>query len=127
MFADDISINQWVAGGIVAIIVALWGAVFAIGKLLLAAKDSQVAEIKEQRDSYRKAAQRTADNLTAISDRDKIAKGEVPLPKVAPIVPEKNSPTTPRQQFSAEYQTLLAQITAAELALGIKRPEKPVQ
>jgi hypothetical protein len=116
-FADDVSFSVAGIAIITTLLGAVAGALVIIFRLLMAAKDQQIADIKEQRESYKKVAERTVATLEQVSNQKVIDGGGVPIPKIAPIVPESNSPTTPSQQFSADLETLKARQLVASLVL----------
>jgi hypothetical protein len=124
-FADDVSFSVAGIAIITTLLGAVAGALVVIFKLLMAAKDQQIADIKEQRESYKKVAERTVDTLEQVSNKKVIDAGGVPVPKISPIVPESNSPTSPAQQFSADLETLKARQLVASLVL--LPPVKPAE
>jgi hypothetical protein len=135
MFADDISFSPGALTIIGAVVTALWVTLGVIGKLLLKSKDDQYAnlkencmsekaELREQRDSYKKVGDRAVTTLELVSERQMIAKGGVPIPKIAALIPEANSPATERQKNAAEFGTLVARLVAAQLATGFVEEPK---
>lgn len=107
-----------------ALLLALSGAIVAIFKLLMLAKDSQVTDMKEQRDAFKKGYERSIELLEVEAQKQELARGGIPIPKLAPVKPEHNSPTTEKQQMSADLSTLKAREVAAKLMLqGGKEPD----
>lgn len=127
MFAEEgISINVATAAAFGALLLAVAGALTVVFRLLMVAKDSQIAELREQRDSYKKGYERAVVTLEAVSDKQQLERGQVPIPKLAPPIPDHNSPTSERQKFSSEMEALKARHAAAELIIrGAAKEEKP--
>jgi len=110
--------------GLSAVIGGLGGAIGIIFRLLMAAKDEQIKEMREQRDSFHKAAERAVATLEGEAERRQVQRGEVPIPKIAPQISEHNSPASERQKNAAIFGTLNARLVAAQLALE-GTPEAP--
>ncbi len=120
MFADDsgITLNAATVGVVGVLLSSVVGALVVIFRLLMAAKDAQIAEIREQRDGFKKVADRVVTTLEAVSDKQQIDAGGVPIPKLTKPIPEHNSPTTERQLFSSDIESLKAREAAAKLKLA---------
>lgn len=117
---SDIVINTETAAAIGAVLAVVNGALVFIFKLLMKAKDSQIASMESERDSWRTAATVAVENLELattkfLSDDDPKKK----IPKLAPVIAQHCSPTLPQAQRLAELQTITARLTAATLALGL--------
>lgn len=118
MFADgDVSFSASTLAVFGTVLGGVVGALITIFRLLLAAKEAQLAEIREQRDSYRKGWDRSVSLQESEKDRVLLAAGKVPIPKVAPVIAEHNSPETERQTEAAALATLLARQVATELTV----------
>jgi len=54
----------------------------------------------------------------------------IQIPRLAPVIPEHNSPTTPAQQFAADSESIKARLLAARLVLetdkSLPPPKLPV-
>lgn len=122
-----------------SIVTALAGAIGLLFKTLMKAKDDQNAQIieamkvqseqllkdkeilyadlKRERDSFRSMTVSAVANLEIVANLIRRERGLAPLEKVAPVVPESNSPPTAQQIIAAEIATLRARIVAACLAV----------
>lgn len=125
MFAiDDVTFSTSGIVIITGLLGAIAAALTAVSKLLLAAKDEQIKELREQRDSFKKVADRAVSALESEAERRQIARGESPIPMIAPVVREHNSPPTERQRIAADFETLNARQVAAKLAIeGVIKKE----
>jgi hypothetical protein len=74
--------------------------------------------------SYRQIAEEAVANLETMTNATRAAEGQPSLTVLAPVVPEHQSPTTPRQQAAADVATMRARLVAASLGLGIS-PKAP--
>lgn len=110
--------------GIVAIaglLSALAGAVVYVFKLLMKAKEDQIALALEK--SRTKSYQEMLDESMAILEH-RLQKSGVPVPRqIAAVVPEHNSPTTPEQEATAKLQTDRARLTELTLIAGLPARE----
>lgn len=111
----------------VTIATALAGAVVAIFWLLLSAKDKtlelyikQSSEYMEKQESHKKSLKEIAEEaVKMMEDKQDKQSGKTRPKKLAPVVPEHNSPVTKEQQETADLQTLRARLTAVTLAEGL--------
>jgi uncharacterized protein YceH (UPF0502 family) len=112
---------------VTALVGALAGAVTFLFRLYVASRDSQLNDLREQRDAFKKVADRAVETLEKEAGRRQAARGEVPVPMLAPVVPEHNSPTTEHQQAAADLETIKAREVAARLILEgpVLPPEGP--
>lgn len=99
------------------LLTALAAALAFVFKLYAKSQSDQLAEMREQRDSFRKGYERSVESLEAEATKRKQATGEVVIPVVRQTKAESNSPTTERQQFASDIESLKAREEAAKLAL----------
>ncbi len=127
VFADtnDIAFSPAGIAVITALLGTVAGCVVVIFKLFLVSKDAMIAELREQRDSLKKVADRAVASLEAEAERQQLTRGETPIPRLKPVAPEHNSPTSERQQQAADLGTLQAREVAAKLALVKQEPLEP--
>lgn len=102
-----------------ALVAALATAVGALFKMLMISHARELADMKEQRDSFREIGAEATDKLVLVSIEKAKRDGKTIIPALAAVVPEHNSPTTQKQQEAAELQTMRAKLTAATLQLGL--------
>ncbi len=110
-----------VVGGL---LLSLSGAIGVIFKLYVASKDRHLAGVEIERDSYRNMANEAVTNLETAVEKF-LADDIKRVPRLAPVVPEHQSPTTPQARVIADIATLRARAVAAALALGLKPPPLP--
>lgn len=112
MYADIAFTTE---GGVVigGLLTALASAVAVLFKLVISGKDQQIKDAQSERDSYKEISLEAVDRIEKVAHKEKIT-----VPYVAPVVPEHSSPTTSKQQDSANLQTLRARLVAATLQLG---------
>lgn len=106
-----------------ALLVGLSGAVVVIFKMLIAAKDEQLKDSESRAQSYKEMAEEAIKNLEAKVNELRSASGRPNFPVVPDVVPEHNSPTSPKQQATADLQTLRARLVAATVQLGLPARE----
>ncbi len=104
---------------VTALVVALVGAIGMLFKLLMAAKDQQLKDMTNQRNSYRDIATEAVAILDAVAARESIRTGTERLPGIAPVLPEHSSPSSILQRDVASLQTLRARLVALHLELGM--------
>lgn len=104
-------------GVIGALLLALAGAIKFLFAAYAASRDAREAELREQRDSFRKGWEKSLATLEGEAERLQVARGQVPSPIPAPVKAEHNSPSSERQLVAAEFQTLNARHVAATLAV----------
>lgn len=97
------------------LLASLAGAITYVFKLLMQVQKEKfelaIKLLEEQKKSYREIAEEAVNAAEVrIGPR---------LPRVAAVVPEHNSPTTPQQQETADIVTLRARVTAITLAEGL--------
>lgn len=115
----DVSFSTESVVAIGALLAALASAVGYVFRLLIKAKDDQIALALEK--SEKKSYQQMLEEALAIIET-RIATKLADKPGVKPlaaVVPESSSPPTPEQKSVAELQTARAKLTAAALALGV--------
>lgn len=123
MFAVEFSAEALVVIG--TLLSAVVGALVFIFKLLMASKDAQHADkelqlssMKAERDDYRKmAAAAIHDTEQAVIRWREVSQQSPGVPKLAPVVPEHNSPSTEAQRDAARFATLQAARVAAQLQM----------
>lgn len=93
--------------------------------LAVEAEERRESDSSSDRESFRQMADAAIANLEDAANEVRAARGEPPLPVVAPVIPEHSSPTTERQQATAAVATMRSRLVAASLALGI--PVDPKQ
>ncbi len=122
LFADDTMGVRFGPGeiGVVTLLLgAVAGALVFIFRLLLKAKDEQIAREREDTKDYRAIAVDAAKALAVATDRVQLAPGRQNVPALAPVIPERHSEVTEEQIDTANKATLRAVVTAATLKLGL--------
>lgn len=118
------------------IVVGLVSAIGVIGKLYVKSMNDQIARevaeknrelegYKEREKSLIAIADRANAHLTELARTKREAEGMPVVKSLAPVVPESSSPPTEDQKATAKIATLRAELTAAELSLGL--PTHPVE
>jgi hypothetical protein len=121
MFAD-ITLSTEAVVTIGALLATLGGVVAFLFRMLIAAKDADLADMKEQRDGYKKLAASAAASMEDAAVRRQQAQGATPVPMVAPVAAQHNSPTSEKQQEAADFATLQARVVAAQLVIDAPIP-----
>jgi hypothetical protein len=120
---EDVAVDVRFGGNEIAIIgvllSAVIGALITIFKLLLVAKDAAMADVKAERENYKKAADDAVRMMEGYAAALRQAKGEPPVAPLAAVRPEHQSPVTERELTTAHQATLRAAVTAAALELGL--------
>jgi hypothetical protein len=114
---DGITLNPASIAVVGVLLSALVGCIVFLFRLYQSGVAAQMTELREQRDSFKKVADRAVVTLEGEAERRQVARGEVPIPKILPVTAEHNSPTTERQRVAAEFETLNARQVAARLAI----------
>jgi hypothetical protein len=90
-------------------------------------RDKELADMKAQRDSYKEIGHEAVTNLGLVRALHPEAIVPTMIPRLVPVIPEHNSPTTQVQRDAAELQTMRAQLVAETLRLGLPaRKEAPM-
>lgn len=125
LFAD-VSFSTESLAVVTTLVVALVGGIVAMFKMLLAAKDTHMAakdarikEIQEDRDSYKNIADDALASLETMVNKERKRSGRTDFTKLAPVVPEQNSPISLKQRSDAKVATARARLVAAKLDLGL--------
>lgn len=105
-------------GGVCAAVPALFLA-------LMKAHASALADLTDQRNTYKAIADRAVARLEEEATERHRREGAVPSLVIAPVLPEHASPVTPRQQETADIATLRARLVAAELGRPPLSEEAP--
>lgn len=123
----EVTINGPTMTVIGVLMSALAGVVVLLFKLLLAAKDAQIAELTTDRNIYRQAAQDAMRVAEVATNKLRKERGLPPLPLLAAVVPEHQSPPSAKQIAVAELATLraLMVVIMAELELPPRAIEPP--
>jgi hypothetical protein len=109
-----------------AVVAPLGTAVVFLFKLYASIMKDQLAEMREQRDSFKKGYERAVESLEAEAAKKKQLMGEAVIPVVPQGSPEHNSPTNERQQFASDIESLKARDVAANLILkGVADDTEP--
>ena len=119
MVLADISFTTEGMVAIGALLSALVTAVVTLHRTLMASKDKHIEEMRDQRDSYKEIATEAVSAMEVGVNAKRAGRGFGPTPHVPAVVPEHNSPTTRKQQDTADLQTMRARLTAATLELGL--------
>lgn len=107
------------------LLVAVTGALTVIFKLLIAAKDSALADAKATAENYKSVANDAVRIMQAALVKQKEAEGQVGVRQLAPVQPEHQSPVTPAEAVTAHQATLRAAVTAGALQLGVPPRSEP--
>jgi hypothetical protein len=118
MILADVTFSTEGIAVISVLLVALSGTVTYLFRQLL-------SELREQRDSYKKLAVSATVVLEEAAVRHQKQHGIQPIPLIPPVVPQHNSPTSPKQREAADFATLQARTVAATVAIQLKPPEPP--
>lgn len=94
-------------------------------ELVTEAAAHRAADVLAEQASYQQIALEAVQNLEAVTNTARREHGEPPLVILAPVVAEHQSPTTDRQQATAEVATLRARLVAATLTLGLPPRDTP--
>jgi len=114
----DVTLSTEAVVAIGALLSGLALAVSALFKMLIASKDSQLAEERTQRKAYQDIAEDAVDVLDRRATVHVEETGQPPVVPVAPVLPEHSSPVSDKQLAASEFATTRAKLTAAKLALG---------
>jgi hypothetical protein len=109
MLFAEVALTDLQAFGVVGV---LGGVITFLHRSLMAAKDEQIKSLTG-------IATEAVENLEQAARNKLAAEGKPPYVPVAPVVAEHASPTTKRQQATADLQTLRARAVAAALNLGL--------
>jgi hypothetical protein len=104
---------------ITVLLTSVTGALVVVWKLLLAAKESQIARLDADLASWKQMALESQDVLDVLRNRERVKAGKPPMPALAPVVPESSSPPTKEQIAAGEVATARARLTAATLEFGL--------
>ncbi len=108
-----------------ALLTGVIGALVAIFKLLMAAKDQQIADIKTSADNFKSVAADAVRMMQEEQARRRRAEGKPHVDPLAPVEPEHQSPVTEAEEATAHLATLRAAVTAAALELGVPPRSSP--
>lgn len=122
-----INISGPALGVITTLVVALAGVCVFLFRLLLKAKDDRITELCHERDAYRDALDRQLTTTEIAVRKLRAAKGQPPLPEVAPVVPEHRSPPTTKEWDTAAMQTARAREAVIALELGMPPRATPAR
>lgn len=106
-------------------LLAVTGALTAIFKLLMAAKDTALADAKATAENYKSVANDAVRIMQAALVKQKEAEGKIGVKQLAPVLPEHQSPVTEAELATANQATLRAAVTAAALELGLPPRSTP--
>ncbi len=116
-------------GGEITVIGILLGSVVtalvAVFKLLMSARDSQLADRTAERDNYRSVAADAVRMMEAAVTKQRAAEGLPPIKPLAAVLPEHQSPVSEAEETTAHQATLRAAVTAAGLELGVPSRSDP--
>ena len=113
MMLADLTVNTETMAVISLVVGGLTGVIGMLFRLY-------VAQVKEERDTWKKLADGAVSNLEYAANVQRKKAGMSPLTELAPVVPEHSSPTSKRQEETAEMATMRARLTAAVLSLGLE-------
>jgi hypothetical protein len=130
MFADVTFSTEAVAaitllgGGLVTAVVFLFRLVIKskddAATAMFVAKDVAFAEMREQRDTFKKMGQEAVGLLEEHVNQERQSRGAPRLDRLPAVIPEHNSPTTQKQEDAAALATLRAMLTALRREMGIE-------
>ncbi len=126
----DITISGSAVVALGALMTALAATVTMLFKLLMVSKDAQygeaiksrdgrILELSHERDSFRSIADEAMHAAEVAANKLRIEHGQEPLPKIAAVVPEHRSPTTPSQEDAAALATLRARAVVVAMEVGL--------
>lgn len=126
MIAEGITISSAYAITIIAgagAIIALLFRLLITAKdektaLLIAQKDSLLAERDSVRKSYEEIAAEAIKSARDNANYYREKEGKPPLIMAAPVIPESHSPSTAKQREAAHIQTMRAAVAVIKLAAG---------
>ncbi len=109
--------------GEIAVITTLLGAVVAaltaIFRLLMAAKDAQIADLVARLKNSDSVGGDAVRMMQIAMEQKRAAEGMPSIKPLAPVIPEHQSPVTEAEEATARQATRRAEVTAAALELGV--------
>lgn len=117
MFEDQLWIVAAAVLGVLGLLVGVLA--FLLIRVAFAFKDIQMRDLRNERDSYESMSLQMVGYLETLANRKRHGEGVGPLPVVAPVIPEHNSPITVLQQDAANLATLRARLVVVTDALGL--------
>jgi hypothetical protein len=129
VFADPFSVDPaWV----LTTFVALGGVISGLFYIYKAQVDKQITDLQKQLEETKQlnktlysVAEEGAKSALTMANYIRAKEGKPPVPLVAPVVPEGNSPPNATQREAALLATMRANLAAVKLATGQEARKEP--